>query len=141
MKEVKEYQKLASKISGRKHFSDKWIVGADSIRVSIIKDHAQVWQIIQRLYYFEKREQAKATGASYLSSGPLAKVFNTIGEEEGIKIRVKFDIAYCIAIKKMYPKICKDTELGTCSLVILERLASLWRLSLKFLSHSIKLNY
>ena len=35
-----------------------------------------------------------------LLSGPLAKVFNTIGEEEGIKIRVKFDIAYCIAIKK-----------------------------------------
>ena len=34
-------EKFVSKICGRKHFSDKWIVGADSVRSSNIKDHAE----------------------------------------------------------------------------------------------------
>ena len=32
---------FVERIRGRKNFSDKWIVGADSVRVSNVRDHAQ----------------------------------------------------------------------------------------------------
>ena len=32
---------FVEKIRGRKNFSEKWIVGADSVRVSNVRDHAQ----------------------------------------------------------------------------------------------------
>ena len=39
-------RKFKSKIAGRRNYSNKWIVGADSVRTSNIKDHAgtdQLW--------------------------------------------------------------------------------------------------
>ena len=92
--------------SGRKDFSAKWIVGADSVRLSSIKSVLN----IHRLYFLK---QTKAIGVSYLSIGPLAKAFNIIGKEERKRLRVKFNIAYFITTEKItftkYPKIiCKD---------------------------------
>ena len=56
---------------------------------------------------FEKKEQV---GTSYLSSAPLAKAFNIIGEEE--RKKVKFDIDYFIATAKMaFTRICKELQL------------------------------
>ena len=36
--------KFKAKIGSRRHFSDRWIVGADSVRTSNIRDHARAHQ-------------------------------------------------------------------------------------------------
>ena len=58
------------RINGRKHFSTKWIEGADSIRTSNIRDHANADQHIHAME-IEKREQAQAQKVllAYLING------------------------------------------------------------------------
>ena len=36
--------KFEHNIKGRKNFSDKWILGADSVRISNVRDHAKNYQ-------------------------------------------------------------------------------------------------
>ena len=51
--------KYRDKIKGRKNFSDKWITGAESLRISNIKDHAQYEQHKHAMALM-KREQLRA---------------------------------------------------------------------------------
>ena len=74
--------KHKARISGRKHFSNKWIEGAESIRTSNIRDHANADQHIQSME-IEQREQAQAKSQSFVvPSGSITEAFSKIGEQE-----------------------------------------------------------
>jgi len=114
--------KHKARISGRKHFNNKWIEGAESIRTSNIRDHANADQHIHAME-IEQREQAQAKGQSLVvPSGSIIEAFSKIGEQERSRLKVKFDIAYFVAIEKMaytkYSKVCQlevlhGVDLGT----------------------------
>ena len=114
--------KHKARISGRKHFSPKWIEGAESIRTSNIRDHANADQHIHAME-IEQREQAQAKGQSLVTlPGSITEAFSKIGEQERSRLKVKFDIAYFVAVEKMaftkYPKLCQlealhGVDLGT----------------------------
>ena len=88
------------RINGRKHFSTKWIEGADSIRTSNIRDHANADQHIHAME-IEKREQAQAKGQpSIILPICITEAFCKIGEQEQSRLKVKFDIAYFVATEK-----------------------------------------
>ena len=54
--------KFKARINGRKHFSNKWIEGADSIKTSNIRDHANADQHIQAME-LEKKGKHKPRGS------------------------------------------------------------------------------
>ena len=55
--------KFQSKIAGRRNYSNTWIVGADSVRTSSIKDHACTDQHSHTMLLL-KREQSSSAGLS-----------------------------------------------------------------------------
>ena len=103
--------KYKSKISEWKNFNDKWIVEAESLKTNNIRDHASTEQH-QEAMLLEKMEQAQEKGAPF--TGPILRAITTLGEDERIQLRAKFDIAYLVATEKIaftkYPKIC-DLEI------------------------------
>ena len=100
---------FVDRIRSRKNFSDKWIVGADSVRVSNVRDHAQNNQHLHAMSLLKKRS-AEAAGLDPLSSTPIAKAFNNLADEEREKLRVKFDIAHFVESENLpftkYSQIC-----------------------------------
>ena len=63
--------KYRDKIKGRKNFSDKWIMGAESLRTSNIKDHAQCEQH-KHAMTLRRKEQAQSKGFGAASYAPIA---------------------------------------------------------------------
>ena len=106
----KACSEFVDRIRSRKNFSDKWVVGADSVRVSNVRDHAQNQQHLHAMSLLRKRN-AEAAGLDPLSSTPIAKAFNNLPDEEREKLRVKFDIAHFVATENLpftkYSKICE----------------------------------
>ena len=100
---------FVDRIRGRKHFSDKWICGADSVRTSNVRDHAHNDQHTHAMSLL-KKQRAEASGLGLASYAPITKAFNTLPEDERDRLKVKFDIAYFIATEKLaftkYPKMC-----------------------------------
>ena len=97
------------KIRGRKNFSDKWISGACSVRTSNVHDHARNDQHTHAMLLLRK-QRADSAGLGPSSYAPIAKAFNTLSEDERVRLKVKFDIAYFVATEKLpyvkFPKIC-----------------------------------
>ena len=52
----KVWSDFVEKIRGRKNFSEKWIVGADSVRLSNVRDHAQNDQHTHYFYVASEKE-------------------------------------------------------------------------------------
>ena len=50
-------------IRGRKHFSEKWIAGADSLQISNVRDHAQNDQQAHAMSLVKKK-RSQSAGAS-----------------------------------------------------------------------------
>ena len=102
--------KFESRIRGRRNYSARWIDGADSLRTSNIRDHANSAQHFHATSLLQ-REQAAAQGQSLVSYAPIAKALCTLDEGEKVKLRHKFDIAYFIAREKLsfrkYPQLVK----------------------------------
>ena len=107
--EMQGCTEFVDRIRGRKHFSDKWICGADSVRTSNVCDHAHNDQHMHAMSLL-KKQRAEASGLGLASYAPIAKAFNTLPEDKRDRLKVKFDIAYFIATEKLaftkYPKIC-----------------------------------
>ena len=61
-----------SKIRGRKNFSSKWIEGADSVRLSNVRDHAQCDQHTHAMHLLNKNSQSRMG----LSQQPLILSMN-----------------------------------------------------------------
>ena len=65
---------FVDKIRGRKHFSDKWICGADSVRTSNVRDHLHNDQHSHTMSLL-KKQRAEASGLGSVSYAPIAKAF------------------------------------------------------------------
>ena len=89
---------FVDRIRGMKNFSDKWIVGADSIRVSNVREHAQNKQPEHAMSLLRKRSTTSA-GLDPLASSasPIVRAFVTLSDEEKEKLRVKFTTAHFVA--------------------------------------------
>ena len=102
--------KFKSKIAGRRNYSDKWIVGADCVHTSNIKDHAKTDQH-QHAMTLLKKERAVSKGQGPLSYARIAQVLHELPEDAMAKLRVKFDLAHFIATEKIafskYPALCE----------------------------------
>ena len=101
---------FAERIRGRRNFSEKWILGADSVRMSNLRDHARNDQHAHAMSLLNK-QCAESLGLGLASYAPIAKALNTLSEDERERLKVKFDIAYFVATEKLpytkYPKICE----------------------------------
>ena len=106
---------FAERIRGRRNFSEKWIVGADSVCTSNLRDHARNYQHVYAMSLL-KRQRAESLGLD-LAMGlglayyvPIAKHLTRFQKTKG-RLKVKFDIAYFVATEKLpymkYPKICE----------------------------------
>ena len=82
---------FVDRFRGSKNFSDKWIVGADSVRVSNIRDHVQSDQHAHAMLLLMK-QRAKSAGLPPSTYAPIAQAFTTLSNEERGKLRLKFDI-------------------------------------------------
>ena len=89
-----------NKIRGRKNFSDKWISGACSVRTSNVRDHARNDQHTHAMLLLRK-QRADSAGLGPSSYAPIAKAFNTLSEDERVRLKVMFDIAYFVATEKL----------------------------------------
>ena len=101
---------FVEKIRGSKNFIEKWIVGADSVRVSNVRDHAQNDQHTHSMSLLKKK-QAESAGLGPSGYAPIAQAFNKLPDGEREKLKLKFDIANFVATENlpitMYPKICE----------------------------------
>ena len=101
--------KYQDKIKGRKNFSDKWIIGAELLRTSNIKDHAQCEQHKHAMTLLRK-EQAQSKGLGPAAYAPIARALCTLPDDDRKKLKYKFEIAHFVATEKLsfknYPKLC-----------------------------------
>ena len=93
--------KFESKIEGRKNFSNKWILGADSVRASNVQDHAQNDQHAHAMILLEK-EHAVEKGLGPASYAPIARALKKLADDERQRLRYKFDIAHFVATEKLF---------------------------------------
>ena len=102
--------KFVAKIEGRRNYSDKWVVGADSVRTSNIKDHSTSDMHTHAMMLLRK-EQAVSNNDDPSTYAPIAKALHTLPEGDKGTLRVKFDIAHTIAIQQLaytnYPVFCQ----------------------------------
>ena len=101
--------KHSDRITGRRNFSDKWIVGADCVKTTNIRDHSKSDQHIHAMN-LERRDQAQAQGLGAAVYAPIVQSLQTLPDEERDKLKKKFDIAYFVATEHLaftkYEKIC-----------------------------------
>ena len=79
---------FVDRIRGSRNFSDKWIVGADSVRLSNVRDHAQNNQHLRAMSLLRKR-CAESAGLDVVlaklllslpaSNGKLERTFSLVG--------------------------------------------------------------
>lgn len=102
--------KFKANIFSRRNFSEKWLLGAESVRTSNIRDHAKADQHVHAMNLL-KREHARASGSDPTSYAPIARALNRISDSEKDQLRHKFDIAYFTATEKIsfrkYPRLCE----------------------------------
>lgn len=80
--------KFKPRINGRKHFSNKWIEGADSIRTSNIRAHGNADQHIQAME-LEKRSKHKPRARNSQYQALFLKHFLKIGDQEWKRLKAK----------------------------------------------------
>ena len=102
--------KFREKIAARRNFNEKWLVGAESIRTSSIREHCKSDQHVHAMN-LEKKAQANHQGLSACSYAPIAQSMHTLADDELAKLKMKFDVAYFVASEQLslekYPKICE----------------------------------
>ena len=94
----------------RRNFNECWVTGANTLKTSNIRDHAQSEQHAHAMALLAK-ERAIALGEGSTSYAPIAQALTTLSEDEKRRLRYKFDIAYLVAVEKIsfrkYPQICE----------------------------------
>ena len=68
--------KFKNQIQSKRNYSDRWVEGAASLRLSNIKDHAKADQHVYAMTLF-KREQANTSGVSSMTlNAPIASALH-----------------------------------------------------------------
>ena len=93
--------KFKATIESRRNFSEKWLLGAESVRTSNIRDHAKADQHTQAMNLL-KREHARVSGLDVTSYTPLARALNKLSDSEKVQLHHKFDISYLLATEKKF---------------------------------------
>ena len=92
--------KYKSRIESRRNYSDKWLVGAESIRTSNIRDHARSDQHLYAMSLHGKEPSGSVTNAGEPSCSTICTMLQRLSEESKDKLRKKFDIAYFVVNNK-----------------------------------------
>ena len=79
--EVQRCAQFAERIRGRRNFSENWIVGADSVCTSNIRDHDRNDQHTHAMSLLNK-QRAESLGLGPASYVPIAKALNKLSEDE-----------------------------------------------------------
>ena len=99
-----------SSVKGRRNYSDKWVLGADSVRTSNIQDHSCSEQHAHAMLLLIK-SQAQAGGLDASAYAPIAKALHQVSESDRDTLRVKFDIAHFVSTQRLaftnYPALCQ----------------------------------
>ena len=105
--------KFKEKIESGRNYSEKWVVGAEFVRTSNIRDHAASEQHKHAMLLL-KKEQAQSKGESSAAYVPIAQAMDTLSESALKKLRIKFDIAHFVAREKLaffkYQSLCDLEE-------------------------------
>lgn len=103
--------KYKSRIEHRRNYSNKWLVGAESIRTSNIRDHARSDQHLYAMALHCKEPSGSVANAGGPSSSTVYTMLQRLSEDNKDRLRKKFDIAYFVANNKLafskYTAICK----------------------------------
>ena len=103
--------KYKSRIESKRNYSDKWLVGAESVRTSNIRDHARSDQHLYAMSLHYKESSLSFANAGEPSSSNICTMLQTLSEDNMDRLRKKFDIAYFVANSKLafskYAAICK----------------------------------
>ena len=105
--------KFQSSIQSGKNFNDKWMIGAESVCASNVRDHAYNYQYTHVMKLLTK-ERSTAEGLGPSAYAPIARALNRLPDDERRRLRFKFDIAHFVAVEKLsflkYPRICQLQE-------------------------------
>ena len=119
--------KYKSRIESKQNYSNKWLVGAESVRTSNIRDHACSDQHLYAMSLHYKESSLTVANAGEPSSSNICMMLQTLSEDNMDRLRKKFDIAYFVANSKLafskYAAICKletrhGVDIGTYFLCI-----------------------
>ena len=98
---------FVDRIKGSWNFSDKWIVEADSVRLSNVRNHAQHLRAMPLL----RKRFAELAVLDVVSTTPIGMALNNLSDEERVKLRV---VAYFVACENLpFTKYSKIYELKT----------------------------
>ena len=103
--------KYKSRIESRRNYSDKWLVGAESVRTSNIRDHAHSDQHLYAMSLHYKESTGSVANANEPSNSNICMMLQRLSEDSKERLRKQFDIAYFVANNKFafskYTAICK----------------------------------
>ena len=74
----------------RRNYSDKWVIGAESLCTSNIRDHAKTTpdQHQHATMILWKEQQAAAKGLGPSTYAPIARLLSEVSEDTTAKLRV-----------------------------------------------------
>ena len=103
-------KKFKERILSCRNFSDKWVVGANSVKTSSVREHAITDQHVHAMNLY-KKEVARSEGQLLVpKESPIIQALENLSKEELEKMKKKFDVAYLVATEQMafskYPRIC-----------------------------------
>ncbi|CAB3993296.1 zinc finger 862-like [Paramuricea clavata] len=103
-------KKYRKRITGCRNFSDKWVVGASSVKTSSVREHAMSDQHVHAMNV-QNKEFARSEGKSLVPrEAPIIQALENLSNEEQERMKIKFDVAYLVATEQMafskYPSIC-----------------------------------
>ena len=105
--------KYKSRIESSRNFSDKWIVGAELLCTSNIRDYRKNNQHVLAMSLLTKGHAANH-GKGPLTYAPIVQALTRLSESEKARLKHKFDIAYLVAKESMpflkYPVICESEK-------------------------------
>ena len=84
------------------NFSHRWIIGAESIHTSNIRDHAQSEQHVHAMSLFNHElQQVQGKSSSAIAGAPIVVALNSLSTDERTRLQFKFDITYFIAKERL----------------------------------------
>ena len=86
--------KYKSRIESRRNYSDKWLVGAESVQTSNIRDHAHSDQHVYAMSLLYKESLPSIANPGEPSNSNVCTMLQTLSEDNKDRLRKKFEIAY-----------------------------------------------
>ena len=105
----KVYKKYKERITGCRNFSDKWIVGANSVKTSNIREHAMSDQHVHAMNLHNNELAQSEVRSLVPREAPIIQALADLSNEEQERMKIKFDVAYFVAEQmafSKYPSIC-----------------------------------